>query len=186
VARYSERIAYDRALRLGDVLAAHAGQRPVDLQVRVDAGGEPAEDLHHVPVAEDHRRVGLLADQHPPGQPGLEGRLRREADAVHLGALGGQVEQPAGQLGVVQRVVGEVLAADRAEHHVVQPFRHLLAQPDQHLVPVPATASGRHLDDEVPARGVVRAERRGFDHLDRLDRPPLPGEPALLGEPRGQ
>jgi hypothetical protein len=59
--------ALDRALEAGYVDAADRLQRPVQLEVRVDPGQHPAEQLEDRLLAPRHRGVGLLDAEHATG-----------------------------------------------------------------------------------------------------------------------
>src|SRR5690606_8867611 len=97
----------DPSVHGGDVGAALAGEREVDLQVGGDAGGQPPEQLADVAVAVDERGVALL------GADGRRLQVRADAGdgrAVELqrpdDRLARQVrQQREGQLRVVRRVV---------------------------------------------------------------------------------
>src|SRR5262249_58618783 len=78
-------------------------QKPRDLEIGVQAVGQAPEDLHDEPVAEDHRRVALLAlesaHRDVGGEIGRKGSTRtadeQAALALHLGSTPRDIEQRA-------------------------------------------------------------------------------------------
>jgi hypothetical protein len=178
----------DPAERGGDVLAADLVQCAVDFQVGADAGLQPAEELEDVLVAVDQRGVGLLRADRPAAQGGVDLRLgqRGEAQTLDGGVLADQLQQPAGEVRVVQpRVEGEAVG------HGDQPVHEVIGQvgpdPDHQLVALrTAGAALVDVDYDVQQLRVTRDQFRAAGHPHGLHRPGLAGEPPLVRQPVDQ
>jgi hypothetical protein len=164
-------------------------QRPGHLEVGVESGrGDLPEDLEDVVVTEDDRRVALLAAEQP-ARP-VDERLRAaERDRSDRPARLDLVEQHAGELGVVQRVVGAValaVALDRTDRGVLEVVGQLAAQPQRQLVAVDRPGAVLAVDQHQVQLRVVTAEGGRDEAAGTAERASLAGVPALAGEPARQ
>ena len=153
----------------GDVGEAALGQEARDLEVRVDARLDAAEDLEDQLVTEDDRRVGLLGADRAGGSGGVRDRHvveRAEADdrlvVADVGVLADQLEQ---HLGVVGQPIGRLVpAADQLVGLV-----------------------GARAEDRIDERGADTVAKLDFlEDVAVGDLASLGAEPALLHEELGE
>ncbi len=176
------------AVEGGDVVAAGLGQRLVDLDVGVVAGGDLAEHLHQAVLAERQRGVALLAGEQRgvrgqvelvPGQP-----VERQVAVVVAGVEGLQPQD--GDLAVVHRVVGvhgpEVGVLPLTDLGVLEAALRLGVVGDRDLVGLGLPVGVGEADQlDAHERGAVllgRAERAEPAHVGDGRGPPLAAEPA--------
>jgi hypothetical protein len=114
----------------------------------------------------------------------VRARLRHERDVADPAALPDRGQQPVGDLGVPQPVVGQ-LPADRPDLDVLQLAAQVVAAAQDELVVLHRGAVGEgHRDQQqVQQRLAVGDQRGGRRHGHRPDRAALGGEPALFGQP---
>ncbi len=146
----------DPAQRLRHVRGPAHGQRPGHFQVGVGAGGGAAEHLEDGGLAEHHAGVALLAGQHQALLAGVDlgARLVREAQQPGPAAVGDGLQQPPGQVRVVQRVVGHPAVVGHPDHDVLEVVGQFVAQAQEELVGVHRAARGAGA-----AQGAGAAER---------------------------
>ncbi len=188
--------------RRGHPGTALAGQYQRQLQVGVDAGHDPAEQLQNERISIDDRRVGLFRGHHPRHQPGpdllLLVPLEAEPADPGLGAQG--LQEQLGGPWVVQGVVGGPAGQGPrrqvSDQRGREPRRQRLAHAYQELVAVAGVVGrpmGRHerlvgADQQVVQAelAAVREQLGGGDQREPGDRTSLAGEPALAWQPLPQ
>jgi hypothetical protein len=130
--------ALDRAEQPGHVRAAGPAEDPVQLQVRVDPGHDPAEHLEDGGRVEHDAGVGLLGVADPGRRVERQGGLGfgHEPQRPGGGAAGDQAQQVPGGGLVVQGVVSGALAvgADGGDAGELRGRRLIPA--DEDLVPL--------------------------------------------------
>jgi hypothetical protein len=188
--RFALERALDRPLQCGDLPAADRAQRPVQLQVGVEAGQHAAEQLEDRALAPRHRRVGLLDPEHPTRDAlgDLRAGLGDEPQVAHRDAVADGGQQPFGDAHVPQPVVGHP-PVDHTERDVLQLAPRGGGAADEQLVEVLAradVAEGDAEQDVVEERIALGDERGDGRHPHRADRPALRAEPPLVGQPLGQ
>ena len=152
------------------------GEEARDLEVGIEAVGQPAEHLHDQRLAEDDRGVALLARDPAHVRRGPERGDERAAPAA--GQLPALAEYLAGARDDIQQRAAELRVIERV-HHVRSPAEgHHVAV---HRAVVDA-------DPEHAQRGAAHGHpvvHRGGDDAPRLRRePPLPNEPRRKIEGR--
>jgi hypothetical protein len=144
-------------------------EEPGDLELGIQALAEAAEVLEYEGVPERDRRVALLPAQTPDtdirgqigGKSGRPGGLDDASFAGNAVSARDEVEQPAAEGGIVERV------------------DHVGAGAERNRIAIGIAALEADGDDAD--EGI--ADSHAVDELDGRDSPRLAGEPALGGEP---
>ncbi len=196
------RVILDGAGGLGDAVEAGLlGQEPADLEVGVDAGLDPAEDLHQQAMLEQHHGVALL------GGPGndLQGSANGPPGAVKGGRPQGPELTPAGGCRAVRFDRGEQGPAGAVIEQAVMESGRSVArfqggddplwrlaldvagvrpvsdgQGQEVQLRAPVVELGVHQRQEARFRKALGPRRVGQAHGVQLPR--LAGEPALPPE----
>ncbi|MEY9486146.1 hypothetical protein RKD26_001940 [Streptomyces calvus] len=179
--------------------AALAGQGQRQLQVGIDAGHDPAQQLQDERISVDDRRVRLLGRHQARHQPGADllARVPLEAKPAdpRPGAQG--LQEQFGGPGVVQGLVdrpsGQRAPCDMTDERGREPGRQRLAHAYQQLVAVagPLLAAvarqqrlmGAHQQVVQAQLGRGRQQLGGRDQREPGDRAALAREPALPRQP---
>jgi hypothetical protein len=185
-ARLAALVGLERAEQPRHVRVAAPPEHPVELDVRVDSGGHPAEDLEDRLLAVDHAGVALLGVEDPGVRVVArigDIRLGLERDVADRAAGGHEGEQPVRGGRVVERVVAGavVVGADRGDRAELGD-RPVVPGHD-HLVPLGAAVGVLHVDQHQ-VEVVVELGRRRL--LDRRQRAGPARVPALLRQPLGE
>jgi hypothetical protein len=169
------------------VLAGDLVQRSVDLQIGAHPRLQPAEELEDVLVAVHQRGVGLLAGDRPAAQGRVDLRVGQhgEAQAAHGGFLRHQLQQPAGEILVVQPVVDGQPVMD-GDQPVVELVGQVGASANHQLVALGPDAVLVNLDHDMQQPRVTGDYFRAAGHPHGADRSGLASEPPLARQPVDQ
>ena len=195
-----DKLGLDRSEQLRDVRSAQPAQSRLHLDVGVDPGLQPAEELHDRRVAEDHRGVRLLAGQHEArlvDRDALGRGVAREAHGARPGAAVVRGRLDPGQPGrrdvlVVQRVVhpanAVALDVDRSQQDVLEMTDRFGAGDQRQLIGLRLGHLGVAVGDLCrPERDLRYGQQLGQPGHLHVELAALAGEPALGGqEPRHQ
>ncbi len=139
----------ERAEQPRHVRIPRPAEDPVQLDVRIDAAGDPAEHLEDRVLLEDHAGVALLGVEHPrpPVQRQLRARLLLEGQVADRLTGVDQAQQEPRRLGGVEGVVRHpaVLVGADGGHRAV--LRQQLGAPaDDQLISLGAAVGVRDVD----------------------------------------
>ena len=172
----------ERAEQPRHVRVTRTRQHPVQLDVRVDAGGDATEDLEDGLFLEDDACVALLGTRHP--RRGVHRQrdvgLLAESHIVDRRRRIDQRQQVLGGGRVVERVVGGAVAVGPDRRDVLVLLDGTRIPPHDHLI---ALRRAVGVGDVEQHQVEVVAKRHGMRRFGRGQFAGAAGVPALLRKP---